>query len=174
MYHRIRECLGLKGTSKIIQFPPPCHRQGYQPLDQARIKTEAEPSHHCSITFRCCVTGGSWGAVWQNGVWFEGILRPCAKEWSRNILSMFCPPGKKNCAQSQTVLIFSCVFLYFIRMSSIICSAAVSHGARAAFHGVVQLHWLRLKCWWPCLQWRLFNTNQRFLIPLTWLQTIGL
>ena len=29
---------------------------------------EAEPSHQYFITFCCCATDGSRGAVWQNGV----------------------------------------------------------------------------------------------------------
>ena len=32
------------------------------------IAVEAEPSHQYSVTCCCCVTVGSRGAVWQNGV----------------------------------------------------------------------------------------------------------
>jgi len=31
---------------------------------------EVEPPHQYSITFCCCETDGSRGAVWQNGVWY--------------------------------------------------------------------------------------------------------
>ena len=52
---------------------------------------EVEPSCQYSITFCCCMTDGSRGAVWQNGIWYgradEAII------WSRMNLI---PPCRKN------------------------------------------------------------------------------
>ena len=37
--------------------------------DVGAMAVEVEPSHQYSVTFCCCVTDGSRGAVWQNDVW---------------------------------------------------------------------------------------------------------
>ena len=45
-FHRIIECPGLKRTTVIIEFQPPCHRQGHQPLDQA-TQSHIQPGLKC-------------------------------------------------------------------------------------------------------------------------------
>ena len=58
-------------------------------VDIGGMAVEVEPSHQYSATFCCCVTGGSTGAVWQNGIWrgsaFEekewNLIPPCRKKW---------------------------------------------------------------------------------------------
>ena len=45
MNHRLIEWLGLEGTSRIIRFQPPCHRQGWQPLDQVLDQAAQGPSN---------------------------------------------------------------------------------------------------------------------------------
>ena len=37
--------------------------------DVGCMTVEAEPSCQYSVTFCCCVTDVSWGAVWQNHIW---------------------------------------------------------------------------------------------------------
>jgi len=62
--------------------------------DISGIAIEVEPSHRYSVTFCCCVTDGSRGAVWQNGVWRGSTCQalpceakmchwipPCRKKW---------------------------------------------------------------------------------------------
>jgi len=44
-FYRIIECLGLKGTSRITSFPPPCHRQGCQLLDEELDQIAQNPIH---------------------------------------------------------------------------------------------------------------------------------
>ena len=41
--------------------------------DVGGMAVEAEPSHQYPITCCCCVTDGSRGAVWQNGVWHRSM-----------------------------------------------------------------------------------------------------
>ena len=44
--HRIIEWLGLKRTSKIMEFQCPCYVQGHQPLDQA-AQSHIQPGFEC-------------------------------------------------------------------------------------------------------------------------------
>ena len=37
-------------------------------MDVGGMAVEVESCHQCTVPFCCCVTGGSRGAVWQNGV----------------------------------------------------------------------------------------------------------
>ena len=37
--------------------------------DGGGMAVEVESSHPYSVTFCCCATGGSRGAVWQSGIW---------------------------------------------------------------------------------------------------------
>ena len=59
------------------------------------IKSEAdggmtvEPSHQYSISFCCCATDGSRGAVWQNGVWRGSVYKAKSRHWV--------PPHENNC-----------------------------------------------------------------------------
>jgi len=48
--HRIIECPGLKRTTMIITFQPPCYVQGHQPQDQA-AQSHIQPGLECHITF---------------------------------------------------------------------------------------------------------------------------
>ena len=41
--HRIIEWLGVEGTSRIIKFQLPCHRQGWKPLDQELDQVAQSP-----------------------------------------------------------------------------------------------------------------------------------
>jgi len=45
--HRIIEWFGLEGTLKIIWLQPPCHEQGYLPLDQAAQSSIQPGLEHC-------------------------------------------------------------------------------------------------------------------------------
>jgi len=38
-------------------------------VDAGGIAVEVEPFHQYFVTFCCCVTDGSRGAVWHNGIW---------------------------------------------------------------------------------------------------------
>ena len=42
---------------------------------------EVVPSHQYFITFCCCVTDGSRGAVWQNGVWHGSAYKAKIRHW---------------------------------------------------------------------------------------------
>jgi len=44
--HRITEWPGLKRTTVIIEFQPPCHGQGHQPLDQT-AQSPIQPGLEC-------------------------------------------------------------------------------------------------------------------------------
>jgi len=44
--HRIKEWPGLKVTSKIIEFQPPCYVPGHQPADQA-AQSHIQPGLEC-------------------------------------------------------------------------------------------------------------------------------
>ena len=41
--------------------------------DVGGMAVEVEPSHHYPVTFCCCVTDGSRGAVWQNTMWHGSV-----------------------------------------------------------------------------------------------------
>ena len=53
------------------------------------MAVEAEPSHQYPVPCCCCVTDGSRGAVWQNGVWHGSAdeakrshwISSCRKKW---------------------------------------------------------------------------------------------
>ena len=57
-----------------------------------------EPSPQYSITFCCHVTGGSRGAVWQNGIWYGSMygtkvchwIPPYRKKWHPLTFTDFC------------------------------------------------------------------------------------
>ena len=61
----------LYGRRAALKAMPPilwCWRT----ISEANVSgmaVEAEPSHQYPITFHCCVTGDSRGAVWQNSIW---------------------------------------------------------------------------------------------------------
>jgi len=42
-------------------------------VDVGGMAVEAEPFHQYSIPFCCCMTDGSRGAVWWNGIWRESV-----------------------------------------------------------------------------------------------------
>ena len=45
-FHRIIEWFRLEGTFEIIQFQPPCYRQGHFPLDQV-VQSPIQPGLQC-------------------------------------------------------------------------------------------------------------------------------
>ena len=45
------------------------------------MAVEVEPSHQYSITFCCCVTDGSRGALWQNGMWHGRVDEAKVCHW---------------------------------------------------------------------------------------------
>ena len=49
--------------------------------DVGAMAVEVEPSHQYSITFYCCVTDGSGGAVWQNGTWHGTVDEEKVWNW---------------------------------------------------------------------------------------------
>ena len=84
---------GCKATRAAPKVMPPslwCWPTTLE-MDVGGMAVKAEPSHRYSIPFRYCMTDGSRGAVWQNGIWYgradEAII------WSRiNLI----PPCRKN------------------------------------------------------------------------------
>ena len=56
--------------------------------DDGGMAVEIESSRKYSITFCCCVTDGSRGAVWQNGVWHGSVYETMGWNWI--------PPCGKN------------------------------------------------------------------------------
>jgi len=44
------------------------------------MAAEVEQSHQYSITFCCCVTDGSRGTIWQNGIWHGSVYE--AEAWN--------------------------------------------------------------------------------------------
>jgi len=42
---------------------------------------EVEPSHQYPVIFCCCVTDGSRGMIWQNGVWHESVYESKVCHW---------------------------------------------------------------------------------------------
>ena len=57
-------------------------------VDGGGVAVEVEPSHQYPITFCCCVTDGSRGAVWQNGIWHGRVYEAKGRHWI--------PPCRKN------------------------------------------------------------------------------
>ena len=71
-------------------------------VDVGGIVIETEPFHQHSITFCCCVTDGSTGAVWQNGIWHESAYE--AKGWN-------CIPAcRKNCTYWHSLTLAQCLW----------------------------------------------------------------
>ena len=56
--------------------------------DVGGTAVEIEPFYRYCITICCCATGGSRGAIWQNGVWHRSMYE--AKVWN------WIPLCKKN------------------------------------------------------------------------------
>ena len=56
--------------------------------DVAGMAVEVEPSHQYSVTFCCCVTDCSRGAIWPNGVWRGSACE--AEMWN------WIPPCRRN------------------------------------------------------------------------------
>ena len=50
----------------------------------------AESSHQYPVTFCCCVTNGSRGAVWHNGIWHGSVYEGKVCQWTA--------PCSKKCA----------------------------------------------------------------------------
>ena len=82
--------------------------------DVGAMAVEAEPSHQYSITFCCCVTDGSRGAVWQNGVWHGSAyeakvchwIPPCIKNgthWHSLMLAEHLWRPNNGCQHSEAV-----------------------------------------------------------------------
>jgi len=46
VFHRVTEWPGLKRTTMIIEFQPPCYVQGHQPPDQA-AQSHIQPGLEC-------------------------------------------------------------------------------------------------------------------------------
>ena len=67
-------------------------------VDVGGTAVEFEPSHQRSIALCCCVTDGSWGAVWQNDAWY-GIAYE-EKMWNR-----IPPCGKKTCTHWHSLML---------------------------------------------------------------------
>ena len=59
-------------------------------VDVGSMAVEVEPYHQYSITFCCCASDGSRGAVWQNGVWHGSAYEAEVCHWI--------PPSWKNIA----------------------------------------------------------------------------
>ena len=49
--------------------------------DVGGMAVEAETSHQYSITFCCCMTGGSGGAIWQNDIWHGSACEAKGCHW---------------------------------------------------------------------------------------------
>ena len=63
---RIIEWLGLEGTSRVIKFQPPCHRQGCQSLDQVLDQIAWAPPDLALNTSRNGTTTTSLGNLFQH------------------------------------------------------------------------------------------------------------
>jgi len=83
-------------------------------VDVGGMAVEAEPSHQFSIPFCCCVSDGSRGAVWQNGVWrgsaYEAKvwnwIPPCGKNgthWHSSTLAECIQRPNSECERSEAV-----------------------------------------------------------------------
>ena len=67
-------------------------------VDIGGMAVKVEPSYQYPITFYCCATGASRGAVWQNGVWHGRAdeakvchgIPPCGKKWHQLTLIDAC------------------------------------------------------------------------------------
>ena len=59
------------------------------------MTVEVEPSHQYSITFHCCVTDGTGGALWQNGTWHGSVDEVKVCHWN--------PSCRKSCTHWHSV-----------------------------------------------------------------------
>jgi len=57
-----------------------------QEVDDSDIESEVEPPYQYSFIFRCHVTNGSRGAVWQIGIWHGSAYY--AKLWNLHLISV--------------------------------------------------------------------------------------
>ena len=49
--------------------------------DVGGMAVELEPSHQCPVPCGCCVTDGSGGAVWENGIWHGSVYEAKVCNW---------------------------------------------------------------------------------------------
>ena len=57
------------------------HRPMILEADVVGMAVKVEPSHQYSITSCCCVTDGSRGTVWQNGIWHGSAYEAKMCHW---------------------------------------------------------------------------------------------
>ena len=118
--------------------------------DVGGMAVEVEPSHQYSITFCCCVTDGSRGAVWQNGVWHGSAyeakvchwIPPCRKNgthWHSLMLAEHLWRPNSGCEHSEVV---GGAFQQWWQQQWVTSTGAGfdEHGMQALVH-----------CWWKCI-----------------------
>ena len=80
----------ISSARAALKLMPPIssHWPTTSEADVGGMAVEAECSHQYPITCCCCVTDGSRGAVWQNGVWHKSVDEAKVWNWS--------PPQRRN------------------------------------------------------------------------------
>lgn len=86
--HRIIEYIGLEGTSRIIDFQPPCHSQGCQLLDQAEDQAVQGPSGLALNTSRIRASAVSLGSLCQHWTHYQWKTSPCKRHCQCWLLSL--------------------------------------------------------------------------------------
>ena len=120
-------------------------------VDVGGMAVAVEPSHQYSVTCRCCVTDGSRGAVWQNGVWHGSACEAEACHWipgcgkndsrwhSPTLAERFWSPNS-GCEHSEVV---GGVFQQWRQWHE---KQTTFSMAMQTFTGVALVH-----CWWKCV-----------------------
>ena len=70
--------------------------------DVGSMAVEAGHFHQYSVTFCCCVTDGSRGAVWQSGVWLGSMYEAKVCHWI--------PPCSKNGIHWHSSMLVECLW----------------------------------------------------------------
>ena len=118
--------------------------------DGGGTEGEAEPSCQYYLTFCCCATDGSRGALWQNGTWHGSADEAKVRNWI--------PPCRKNCIHWHSSTLAERLWRPNSRCEH---SEAVS----GAFQQCPQQQWVNstgtdfykhgmqtlVYCWWKCI-----------------------
>ena len=121
---------------------------------------EVEPSHQYPVIFCCCVTDGSRGMIWQNGVWCGSVYEAKLCHWIPPCRKM-APTGIHRCllnGYGDPTVDVSTVRWWVVGFRGGWCISAVvtvmwktSHfqDSHADFykHSV----WALVHCWWKCI-----------------------
>jgi len=140
--------------------------------DAGGMVIEVEPSHQYSITFCCCATVGSRGAVWQNGIWHGSVdeakvchwIPPCGKDgthWHSLKLDVCLWRPNGGCEHSEVV---GGAFQQWEQQQWV--TSAGADFEECGIQALVHCWWMHSWWWWLCWKTVVLAENLPYQIVL--------